>query len=375
MIPLSTSEAALLVGSRLDVSAGLEVLDLALNVTSDISAEFVGGSVARNMDAKIHGTCRLALSTELAWGNVLLRPYMTVSDGTTSARWNRGVYMVTTPETVLGDTPVTYSAQGMDRIYLLDRQVGASYTVASGTTYRAALVQAFTDAGLSGYVIDGSAADYTLPTTRTWALVGDSTNPDQTTTPVTWLRVVNDLLDAVNFRAVWADENGLFRCGGYQSPAVRAPEFTFNADDATITIVGQNRTILADQWKTPNKWVFRWTNRPGGMSAVEGDGIYTYNLPAAHALSATNRGLTWTSVVDYEAASQAVLTSLGDRRVAADLRVAKQVKVMTGPFPVAGHYDVFSYVDTAAGGTLKVMAQSWEHDLVGGDVSWVWEVI
>ena len=375
MQPLTAAQSALLTGGRLEVSAGCEVLNLALAVTADISNDLVGGSVTWNGDAKIHRACQLTMSTELAWGNVLVRPYMTVSDGVTSARFNCGVFSLTTPERPLGESPVTFSAQGMDRIYLLDREIGATYTVTAGTTYRAALVAVFAAAGLSGYLIDGEAADFTVPTTRTWSLVGSSTDPDQTSSPVTYLRVTNDLLSAVNFRAVWADESGVFRCQRYLPPSVRAPEHTFDADDLSTSIVGESRVSTADIWKQPTRWVFRWTNRPGGMADVEGDGKYTYTLPDADPMSAANRGLVWTTVVDYEAASQAVLTSLGDRRVANDRRVAQVFKVTTGPWPVAGHWDMYTYTDAAAGGTFKVQATDFEFDLLGGDASWSWEVV
>lgn len=374
---------ALLTGGRLEVTPGLEVLnaDLTLNTDygddGDISDDFLAGSVSRTMGARIHGACRIDVSVALRWGIDLVRPYMILSDGIVTARFDAGVYMLTTPETPVGVTPATYGTQGVDRVYLLDREVGSDYQVtANGSyTYGAALAQAFTDAGLTGVLIDGDAYDYVVPATRSWPLVASSTDPDQTDTPVTWLRIVNDLSTAINFRGVWADQSGLLRCQRYISPTDRAPEFVFDADDGAITIVDEDRVLRRDEWRTPNRWVFLWSNRPGGMQSVEGDGMYTYNLPDSDPRSALSRGLVWPRTHKYEAASQPILQNLGDRRVEHDRRVVTQLAVRTGPFPVASHFDVFTYKDAAAGGTFKVQATEWEYDLAGGNVEWTWETI
>lgn len=355
------------------VDFGAELLAADLTFVEDISDDLAGGSVGRNMNATIHGTCQIQLSRELTWGVDLVRLYMVLSDSTTVARWNVGVFALVTPDRKVGETPETFDVQGYDRLMLLNRHVGADYTVAAGTTYRAALLQAFADAGLSGVLIEGSAADDTLPATKTWPLVGkNQADPDQTNSPVTWLRVVNDLLRAINFRGVYANQDGVFVCEGYKAPATRAPEWTFDADDVD-TIVGEDRVLFEDVWATPNRWVFRQTNRPSGApAATEGDGIYTVNNVSDGPTSQNSRGLVWADVIDFEAASQAKLVELGDRRVAADLRVTSVLQVSTGPFPGAGHADVFTYRDDAIG-ERKVVATEWDMDLAGGDVSWLWE--
>lgn len=365
----------LLQSANLTVSAGCDLLNADLTLREDISDDLLGGTVERNLFATIHGTVSLTLTRALVWGVDLVRPWMTLTDGTVTARFNLGVYALTTPERQVGQSPETFAVSGFDRVYLLAREVGATYTVTAGTTYRAAILAVFTAAGLTGVLIEGAAADDVLPKTRVWSLVGKSTDPDQTTTPATYLRIVNDLLTAINFRSVWADEGGLFRCESYRDPATRAPEFTFDADNITLTIVGEQRTVVEDVWKTPNRWVFRQTNRPDGAPvATEGDGIYTLVNQADGPTSINSRGLTWTSVVDYEAATQAKLVSLGDRRVANDRRLTSQLKVTTGPFPVAGHADVYQYNDAAVG-NRKVQAVSWSMDLSGSDVSFDWETV
>lgn len=369
---------ALLLSENIEVDTGLELLDLDLTLIEDISQHLAdGGSIKYDLNNRIHRTCSLELTTAISWGTQLVRPYLVLSGaGISDVRFNLGVFMLTTPVREIGRVPTTYAVQGFDRVMLLDREVGADYSVLSGTTYRQALLDAFSAAGLSGVYIEGSAADNTLPATKSWPLVAnDESDPDQTDTPATWLRVVNDLLQAINFRGVWCDADGTYQCVAYQDPSSRAPEFVFDADDEHTTIVGDDREQHEDIWQTPNKWVFRWKN---GGTGIEGDGIYTVdlnNVDASNPLAQINRGLYWTKVVDYDAASQAKLEELGDRYVDADLRHTSVMKVGTGTFPPAGHADVYTYADTRVGIAQKVQAVQWELSLDGSMMTWEWEKI
>lgn len=374
MQTLSAGQEAVLRAGAVTVDFGAELLRPDLTLVEDVSVDVVGAQVQRNMNAAVHGTCRLRLSRELRWGVDLIRLFMLLADADrgTVERFDCGVFVLTTPQREVGDDVVTFEVSGFDRLHLLQRQVGADYTVAVDVTYRQALLDTFTAAGLTGVLIDGVAADDRLPTTRTWPLIGQSPDPDQTATPVTWLRVVNDLLRAINFRAVWADETGRFRCQDYQQPAVRPVEWTFDADEL-LTLVGQERTVVEDVWATPNRWVFRWTNAPAGT--LTADLTYTVDNLADGPTSQTARGLVWPSVIDYEAASRAKLVSLGNRRVALDRRVERRLKYTTSVFPAAGHADIFMLRDAAAGVMAKVQAAAWSFDLSGSDVEWDWEVV
>lgn len=370
MRPYTDAELAILTAASVSVSVGCELLDTSLAFVEDISDDLLGGTVEWALYDDIHRACTLLISRTLSWGVDLVRPYMTLTAGSSSARFDLGVYVLTTPLGVVGETPQTFDVQGYDRLRLLQRQVGADYSVAAGTTYRTAILDAFTAAGLSGVLIDGVAADNVLPAARSWPLVANrAADPDQTDTPVTYLRIVNDLLRAISFRAVYCDEGGLYRCEAYRPPSSRAPEFVMTADDENATVVGEVRTVSYDVWSVPNRWVFRATNFGTG---VEGNGVYTY--PATGKLD-DGRDLAYTSVIDYEAATQAKLVELGDRRVAIDLAVARRVKFPTGPLPIAGHADVVTIVDAAAGLNNKAQAVSWSMPLDGGDMSWTFEVV
>jgi hypothetical protein len=359
---------------------GCELLNADLSVAEDISADMqVGGDIEwvghRTVHRRVSG---LRLTRSLRWGADLVRPYFVIAAGGVEARWNRGVFIPTVPERTIGTVPEVHDVDGEDRLSLLRREVDAAYTVTAGLTYREMLLTVFTDAGLGTPppLIDGAAADDTIPTSKTYPLVGVNLNdpdPDQESQVVTWLRIVNDLLRAINFRGVWCDENGRFRCLAYQAPSVRPPEWVFDADDEQRTIVGEEQRISENVRDARNKWVFIWTNRPGGAQDVEGDGKYTVDRSDVANGDRLGRTLVYPRRVEVETASQAKLVDYGDRFVGAEIRVPTLRTVETGPFPGAGHFDVFSLV--AEGITRKVMARSWRMPLAGGNVEWEWEVV
>lgn len=378
--------AQLLHSDVLTVSAGLELLNPDLTVAEDISDDLVGGKVSRNFYSTIHGTCDLQIARELRWGVDLVRPYMVLSDGVseggdgvftagtgTSARFDCGVYCLTTPQRQVGDVPVTYDVQGFDRLYLLDREVGADYTAAANVSVLTLIQQAVTASGLSGVLLDSSALAEELPKPMSWPLVGQSTDPDQSNTPVTWLRVINDLLRTINYTSVWADESGRFRAGPYRAPADRPVDFTFDAQ-AVRTILGMDRTVIEDVWKAPNRWTFVASNPPDGVTPSEANGlVYVVNNVDDGITSQAARGLIWPRRYDYEATSAATLKGLGDKRVALDRAVSAQYEVTTGPWPVAGHGDVYLYRDPEAGVNRRVQQTQYDLDLLGGDTTMRWE--
>lgn len=104
----------LLTRDDVTVSAGLELLGAGNVVVSDISADLDDGSVTHETRALVHGGCSLKINRALAWGRDRVRPYMILSNAAVEARFNLGVYVLTTPQTKRGESPVTYDVKGYD---------------------------------------------------------------------------------------------------------------------------------------------------------------------------------------------------------------------------------------------------------------------
>lgn len=162
---------SLLTGDGVTVSAGLELVDSAGAVLQDLTDDLADGSVERNCYANVHGSVSLKLSRQLAWGRDRVRPYQVLSNGSLSARFDLGVFVLTTPDRPVGETPATFDVSGFDLLYLLQQPIGDTYVVTSGTTYLQAVRDAITASGAGSSVfLDGSLQDTPLPGDRVWML-------------------------------------------------------------------------------------------------------------------------------------------------------------------------------------------------------------
>lgn len=356
---------SILQSDALSVDFGVERLDGNDAVVEDISVDVQGGEVDRSNFADIHGTCKLNISRALQWGAVRVRPYMTLTGAGRSARFNLGVFILTTPDRPVGETPATYSAVGYDKLYLLSQEIGDGYSVAAATVVLDQVRALITASGAGGAVLlDSSANAATLASDMVWTLDKSS--------PPTYLRVINDLLATVNYRGMWADQDGAFRSEPYVIPSARAVEYTFTADDPYLSLVGVDRTETQDLFPVPNWW--RFIQRGLTVAPTEGAGQYTVQTVDTDPTSAVSLGFFKRSVVFFDAVDQASLQAQGDQQVANDRQVTQTLKLSTAPFPLAGHFDIYQYADSALG-TLKVQESSWALPLDGSDMTREWQVV
>jgi hypothetical protein len=141
------------------IGAGLDLLDRNLNVLADLSGDLQDGEVSRSNFATLHGSFDFTLTTQLAWGSAIVRPYMLVGgEGMTTQRFNLGAYFTNTPDHNTGSDPTVYSVQGYDILDALHSPVGDSYAVEAGTEYLAAIETIIINQGYTKYTIDSARA-------------------------------------------------------------------------------------------------------------------------------------------------------------------------------------------------------------------------
>ena len=358
-LPTTSEYLALISAAALEVGFGAELLDENDLIIGDLSADLLGGEVERNNYADVHGTCKIQLARALDWATARIRPYQVLTGAGLSQRWYLGVYLLTTPEAPLGEDPVTYDVSGYDKLHLLQKPVGDTYVIPTGTGYLAAVRQALIDAGATGAppLLDSSAEDLLLPAPMVWVLDPAS--------PVSYLRVVNDLLGAIGYRGLWADVTGRYSSRPYQSPLLRPPVWTLDVTDQRTCILGESRTLTTDVYEPTNWWRFIRTGMT--VQPTEGAGLYTVDLSAG--------GSTYKAVRALDAANQASLQSQGDAIIQTARQVRRTLEVSTGPLPLLGHFDVFNYVDPDAGLAVLCQARSHRIPLDGGDVTLTLEVL
>jgi hypothetical protein len=346
------------------VSAGCELIGMDLLMVEDLTDEFVGGTITRTSFANLHGTASLGLERELPWGSALIRPYLTMTDGVISARFNLGAYFTNVPERDLERTPALYDVSCVDILSLLADAIGDSYAVEAGVGYLVAVEEILVSRGVVRYLIDQSATATLLPSDRVWPF-------DEQTT---WLTVVNDLLGAVGYAGVWSDWDGQLRCQPYRPPRERAPEWVYDTG-ALTAMIARTRRLVRDYTDTPNRWVFYRTNAVEGAPPVEGDGRYTWvNESTGDTSVAARGGRTITRAVGIEAADQASLVAAAQRTIDADMLLAVVMPAQTFPNPLHWHFDRCLVNDPAAGPPVDVLVTQWTLPLNGTYMqqSWTW---
>ena len=339
-------------------SAGCELLTgLDLLVNEDFTDDFIGGSVSRSSYANLHGTATLTIARELPWASAIVRPYIEMSDGTDTARFNLGAYFTSTPARDVSQFPITYDVACYDLLSILDDPVGDAYGVAEGEPYLEAVESILMGRGVLRYLIDQDAAAEVLPTDRAWPL-------DERTT---WLTIVNDLLASIGYAGVWTDWDGQVRCEKYVSPRERSPEWVYDTELAT-SMLGA-RTSHRDFFTAPNRWVFVLSNNTDGPAPVEGAGKYTYENTYEGDTSVEARGREITKVVTVDAANQAALVAAAQRTIDADMLIPTKINAATFPNPLHWHFDLVYLNDPAVGSPSNALATQWTLPLDGTDMT------
>ena len=348
------------------IDTGLELLDQSLTVIDDLSEDLAGGSVGRNSYATLHGTAQLLLSRELDWARAIVRPYMTLSDGVTTARFNLGAYLTSSPTTDTEQSPVTLDVRGYDILHVLNTRVGESFVVNQGESYLSAVEDILQTQGFTQYILDQTAAAATLPSPRLWVL-DDNT---------TWLNIVNDLLAAIGYLGLWSDWDGKPRAIPYQLPTDRAPEWYYETS-LYSSMLTPSRVIERDFFDTPNRWVFYRGDNADLPAPVEGNGIFTYvnqNDGPTSVSARAGRIVTATEQVN-DFFDQTTLETQGRMRIESDLRLKTTFKLGVAPNPLHWHFDRVAVSDPALGALTECLVTDWTLPFSAEDMTHEWSVI
>jgi hypothetical protein len=344
---------------------GLEITDLDQNAIEDISDDFISGSVERSSHATLHGSCSLSISRPLDWGWQVVKPYMTLTDGVLTARFNLGAYFTNTPSRDTRESPVTYEVVGYDLLYRLNVIVGDAYGVVKNSLVLDTVEQILIQRGYTKYIIDQSRADALMPDDRVWAM-------DQN---ITWLTIVNGLLASIGYQGIWTDWNGYLRCEPYIRPVDRGSEWYLGSQEHT-SILGNDAQVQFDYFEAYNRWVGVRSNNPEGETPVEGNGLYSLQNDNFGPTSIeARRGLTITRQESLDAVTQADLVTQVQRMADADMSIPTTIPVSTAPFPLVWHFDRFLVDDPDIGVPSDILGTKWVLSLDGSDMSHEWTVL
>lgn len=357
-------EAMIRSAEGVEFSAGCELLEgLSLVVAEDVRLGLVDGSITRGSYNRLHATASLTFDRLLPWARALVRPYLLMSDGQRTFRFNLGAYYTASPEEDPDENPPRYVVQCYDILSVLDDPVGDAYSVAEGESYLTAIESILLSRGIVRYLIDQSAAGVVLDDPMSW----------EPSNEITWLTIVNALLAAIGYAGIWSDWDGVLRCHAYQSPRERAPEWVYDTLPESGMIAGRRKN--RDFYSVPNVWIFTINNGTDGPHPVEGAGRYTYVNQSLGDTSIDARGRTITRPVQVQAADQASLVATATRMIDADMSVPSKVTVETFPMPLSWHFDVIYVVDPGVGPPTNAVVTSWQLPLSGADMRQEWTLL
>lgn len=356
-------EALIKTDASITIGMGMELMDRDLNVIADLTSDLRECSTARDNTAVLHGTCTFDTVARMSWGRAVVRPYMTITNGTITARFNQGAYFTSTPNTKTDRIPRTYSVQGFDILNALNTLVGDSYAINAGDAYLTKVEDILTNLGYTQYIIDPARSSTTAPAPKGWPL-------DETTT---WLMIVNELLSAIGYRPVYSDWDGKLVCETLVDIPSVAPEWAYDRGVYTGQLVPES-DIAHDFFATPNRWVGIQGTTDTVTSPTEGNGVFTYVNENEGETSINARDQTITRVMTITAADQAALEAAVLAEVSRDKVVGTTMEARTSANPLHWHHDVVT-VDTLELGTVKMQQSKWSMNLRTGDMSHSWAVI
>jgi hypothetical protein len=313
------------------------------------------GSVTLDGTAEVHRSASFTLTEgdTIDYLRDRIKPYvrLTMPDGG-QVSWPQGVFLLSSPDRTLElDGTVTRTVAAYDQTVILQGDlVGDRYSVAAGTRYTDAIGTAVAGYGFTTNIVTSTS---TLPVAIDWE--GGTSK----------LTIVNDLLSAINYRAAWFDENGVFQAIPYVLPDTVTPGYTYATDSSSVITgtIGQSLDLFA----VPNKWVLvvSEADRPTLIST------YT-NTSASSPTSTVSRGRTITKYdTSQTAPDQATLDALAARMAFEDSQVFETVSFGTALMPFHSDLDVLGVaVAGLALGSVKFQEVGWSMDLaIGGTMS------
>lgn len=154
--------------------------------------------------------------------------------------WSLGVYLVSSPRYTNGDATTERYIELHDKTKILDDdKIEESLSLPAGAIVTAEIEELILSTGESKVAITESS--HMIGSAQTWKA------------GTTKLRIINDLLDYINYFSIWVDGDGVFRGEPYSRPSARPLIRTFQRGKDSLHT--GNWTREQDTDSVPNKVV------------------------------------------------------------------------------------------------------------------------
>lgn len=297
------------------------------------------------------GQLSWAGTTAPDWNRMRLQPWYTAEfpDGT-SQSWPLGVFIPAAGPAKWSDGLCEAEVELYDKLLVLDRdKVEGTFTVDAGAIVTDTVAAIIEGAGETRYSIEDSA--------------------ELLSSPMVWepgtskLRIVNDLLDAINYFALWADGHGVLRGQPYVAPADRGVAWDFA--DGPQSIYSPEFEHDRDEFDVPNKFVCvgRGDGETEGLigSATNEDPDSPYSFQQ-------RGGWITETATDVEATSQEVIDAIAQRRLTEATQVTSSLVVPHAILPDLDLNAAVTFRRRPAGLDLRAVVQATEISTTLGEL-------
>lgn len=319
--------------------------------------ESPAGDLTGVQSASLHGSIFDSIRTggslkwegqeRIDWAAYRIQPWYTFTTPQgVQKSWPLGVFIPETPGRGYSDTGLSADVQLFDKMLMLEQDaVEGSFSLPAGSV----VTQQVTNI----LVLHGGA----IVTPSAETLTGPMVWPAGTS----YLRIVNDLLAAINYFSVWADGYGVFRAAPYVAPAYRTPAYDFEDDYEGVYRDEFNEE--EDLFAVPNKVIL--------IARTEGDAApltaSATNTDPNHPASIPRRAGLVKSVTetDVEATSLTVLTNLAQRRLESLSATSAKLHISHAPIQMELN-DAVTFTANRWGIESLAVLQSWSWTLEEG---------
>lgn len=264
------------------------------------------------------------------------------------AEFPLGVFLLSTPPRQTDNAlVVTRQIQGYDYSQiLLNNKVTDRYVVAQGTNYIGAVKTLLQNAGIPGMNLTSTSLG--LPTALDWKIGTD------------YLTIINTLLQGINYKTLWFDENGVAVAQPYTAPSQLPASYTYQDDSQSVMYPTVQQSL--DLFAQPNEWVLVVSETDRSVMTS----TYT-NTNSNSPTSTVSRGMTVVKVVTgVTAANQSTLDSMAYKQAYEDSQVYEKTTFQTAIMPFHQDFDVLQINFSALGISDKYSETGWSFDLVAG---------
>lgn len=308
------------------------------------------GEVSMNSLADIKRTAKFTIQDNgnINWLSDRIQPFcMLKMNDTKWIEWSMGIFLLSSPTKKDIAKKIWRDVECYDGLQVLtDDKTDGLYYIPNGLNYITVIKNLLIECGITKMNLEST--DKLLINSKEW-----ESNTSK-------LKIVNELLQEINYTSLWVDEWGYYTASKYRSPIDKAVDYIYK-DDLFSIIYGEMQEEL-DLFHVPNKFTVVVSN-------VESEPLTsTYaNTNVDSPLSVVNRGRIISDIRTLDSiADQIALNEYTQRIAFNSSQVYGNIEFQTAIMPFHSYSDVLQLEYNPLAINDKYSETGWTIPLVAG---------